>query len=166
MIEVEMTSLDIAELTGKAHRRIRQDIKSKLLSEMSLHESVQSVLTVNTGTYRNERGRDYEVYILNSYAVNALISTYSMEHAVKLVMHIHKLELKVAEQQKQIDIMKDIVWKVIKNKSYIGRMYALQSAGVKHPRLFLRYLRENSKFYEDTYKRGLLKISTYRLTLK
>jgi hypothetical protein len=112
---------------------------------------------VNTSTYSNERGRNYEVYVLNRYAVNALLSTYSMEHAVTLVMHIHKLEMEKFKLEEENRIMKDIVWKVIKNKSYLGRIYALQSAGVKHPRLFLRYLRENGKFYADVHDRGLLK---------
>ncbi|CAM0040526.1 anti-repressor Ant [Vibrio phage K460] len=159
MIKVEMTSLQIAELTGKEHRRVRQDIKGKLIKEISLHESVQSVLSVNTSTYTNERGREYEVYVLNRYAVNALMSSYSMEHAVKLVMHIHNLELQVAEQERQLGIMKDIVWQVINGQAYIGQEQALKMAGIKHPRLFMKYLKGNSKFYDSVvYERNLLRM--------
>lgn len=158
MISVEMTSLEIAELTGKEHRRVRQDIKEKLLKEISLHESVQSVLSVKTDTYVNGRGREYEVYVLNKFSVNALMSTYSMEHAVKLVMHIHELELQVAEQQRQLEIMKDIVWQVINGQAYIGQEQALKMAGIKHPRLFMKYLKGHSKFHDSVvYERNLLK---------
>jgi phage regulator Rha-like protein len=154
MVEVEMTSLEIAELTGKEHRRVRQDIKEKLLQEISLHESVQSVLSVNTSTYKNERGREYEVYVLNRYAVNALLSTYSMEHAVKLVMHIHKLEMENFKLQEENRKLNDMIAQTFKDKAWVAQEFGAKAAGIEHPRKFVEFIKSNSKAYEWMMKKG------------
>ena len=156
MINIEMTSLEIAEITGKEHRRVRQDIKGKLLQEISLHESVQSVLKVETSTYTNTRNKEYEVYKLNNYAVNALMSTYSMEHAISLVMHMKNLEDKLEEKQKELDLMQSIVWEVINGQSWIGQLQCLKMAGIKHPVLFMRYLKENPTFLKSVLESNKL----------
>ncbi|AHK11533.1 Rha-like protein [Shewanella sp. phage 1/40] len=156
MIEVEMTSLEIAELTGKKHFHILRDIRDKLIPE--LDESKNGfIFSVVETTYYDSYKRNKECFKLNKYAANALVANYKMKHAILVVEHIHKLEMENFKLEEDNRIMKDIVWKVIKDKSYLGRVYALQSAGVKHPRLFLRYLRENGKFHTDVHERGLLK---------
>ena len=158
MIEVEMTSLEIAELTGKKHKHINETIRNKMLPMLEIGRDFDpSIFKVESTTYVDSSNRNQNTFKLNRYAANALTSYYDLSFACKLVIKLDCMEKEAVEQQRQLDLMKDIVWKVIKDKSYLGRMYALQSAGVKHPRLFLRYLQENGKFHTDVHDRGLLK---------
>ena len=158
MIEVEMTSLEIAEMCNKNHQHVRRDIREKLLPKLSLSENGQSVFKVKTGTYENNRGKVYDMYVLNKYAANAFVANYKLEHAMLVVEHIHKLELQVAEQQRQLDIMKDIVREVINGQAYLSQEQSLKMAGIKHPRLFMKYLKSNERFYSSVvYERNILK---------
>ena len=158
MIEVEMTSLEIAEMCGKRHDNVIRDINSKLMPKISLLKNEESVFKVKTGTYENNRGKVYDMYVLNKYAANAFVANYKLEHAMLVVEHIHKLELQVEEQQRQLDIMKDIVWEVINGQAYLSQEQSLKMAGIKHPRLFMRYLKSNERFYSSVvFERNLLK---------
>ncbi|MCP4320737.1 MAG: hypothetical protein GY787_02525 [Alteromonadales bacterium] len=89
------------------------------------------------------------MFILNKHAANALVANYKMSHAIKIIQRIIELEVTVVEQQRQLEVMKDIVWEVINGQSWIGQEQALKMSGVKHPRLFMKYLKGNTKFYED-----------------
>lgn len=157
MIKVEMTSLEIAELTEKEHRNILRDIRNKVLPEISLLKNEQSIFEVKTSTYTNSRGKEYEMFLLNKHAVNALMANYSVKHAVSLVLHINNLEQELVQKEKELSIMKDIVWEVINGQNWVGQEQALKMAGVKHPRLFMKYLRGNETFYNDlVYNREYL----------
>lgn len=78
MIAVEMTSLEIAELTGKEHKHVNRDIRDKLLPEISESKIGLSDFKVKTTTYRSSRGKDLTMYVLNKYAANALMANYKM----------------------------------------------------------------------------------------
>ena len=160
MIKVEMTSLEIAELTGKQHKHINETIRKKLLPMLEVGRDFDpSIFEVKSTTYVDGSNRKQNTFVLNKYAANALTSYYDLSFACKLVIQIDTLEKQVIEQQRQLDIMKDIVWQVINGQAYIGQEQALKMAGIKHPRLFMKYLKGNSKFYDSVvYERSLLKM--------
>lgn len=55
--------------------------------------------------------------------------------------------------------MKSVVWEVINGQAYVSQEQALKCAGIKHPRLFMKYLKGHSKFYEDLmFNRHFLKL--------
>ena len=160
MINIEMTSLEIAELTGKKHFHVLRDIREKLVPKLPEKDASKNgfiLFTVKSDTYEDTYKREKELYVLNKHSVNALMANYSIEHAMTLVTHIYTLEQELIKKEEEITVMKAIVWKVINEKSYISREYALKSAGIKHPRLFMKYLRGNKSFYKTTHDNGYLK---------
>ena len=159
MIEVEMTSLDIAELTGKKHKHINETIRKKLLPSIEIGRDFDpSIFSVKSGTYTDKSNRTQNMFILNRNSANALIAYYDITFACKLVCHLDQLEKEIEEQQRQLDIMKDIVWEVINGQAYLSQEQSLKMAGIKHPRLFMKYLKSNERFYSSVvYERNILK---------
>lgn len=169
MIEVEMTSVEIAELVGKQHYHVLRDIKGKLLpllgeSKVGGSNSViykenpkGCEFSVYESSYQSKQNKAQSMYVLNKNSVNCLVANYKLEHAMKIISHLHTLEQKIFKQEKEISLMKDIVWEVINGQAYISQEQALKSAGVKHPRLFIRYLKDNKSWYNDlVFERNLL----------
>jgi len=149
MIEVEMNSLEIAELVGKRHDNVVRDIRTKLLPEISLLKNEESDFIVNTSTYTNSRNKEYEMFILNKNATNALVANYKMNHAIKVIQHIIHLEKELERKEKELSIMKDIVWDVVNGQKWVSQEQALKMAGVKHPRLFMKYLKGHQTWMND-----------------
>lgn len=149
MIEIEMNSLEIAELVGKEHRNVVRDIRQKLLPEISLLKNEQSDFVINSSTYTNSRNKEYEMYILNKNATNALVANYKMSHAIKVIQHIVYLEKELERKEKELSIMKDIVWDVVNGQKWVSQEQALKMAGVKHPRLFMKYLKGHQNWMND-----------------
>lgn len=157
MIEVEMTSLDIANMCEKKHFHILRDIREKLIPQIDESKN-GCIFSVKKTTYYDLYKREKESYTLNKYAANALVANYKMKHAMLVVEHLHALECKVQEQQRQLEVMKNIVWEVINGQAYISQEQALKMAGIKHPRLFMRYLKSSSNFYDSVVnERNFLK---------
>lgn len=156
MIEVEMTTKDIERETGIQHNKIMRDIRDKWLKlypinveGISLSKVGQSDFIVKTGSYINSRGKEYPLYILNKNAANAFMANYKIGYAQLVIDYVNKLEQELIYKQEELDVMKGIVWEVINGQSYVAQEQALKCAGVKHPRLFMKYLKGHTKFYED-----------------
>lgn len=157
MFEVKLNTLEIAELTGKRHDNVLSDVRTKLLPKIDALNFKGILFEVESNTYKDVYKRDKPMFILNKASVNAFMANYSIEHAMVLVRKIHTLELENHKLEEQLSVMKNIVWKVINNKSFISREYALKSSGITHPRLFMKYLRNSDSFYESVLKREYLK---------
>ncbi len=56
----------------------------------------------------------------------------------------------ITSLEEQNALMKDIVWEVINGQAWIGQEQALKMANIKHPRLFMKYLKSDKKFYNKT----------------
>lgn len=164
MIDVEITTLDIERETGIKHNKVMRDLKDKWLTKyplnsdgISLSKSGQSSFVIESITYDNTRGKVYPAFRLNSNAANAFMANYKLEHAMTIVDYINTLRDTIEEQRIQLDIMKDIVWEVINGQAYIGQEQALKMAGIKHPRLFMKYLKSNERFFNSVvFERQLL----------
>lgn len=94
--EITMTSLEIAELTGKEHRNVLRDIEEQLgqLKEISLLKFEQS--------YTNARGRVYKMYRLPKREVLILIAGYSVQLRAKIIDKLEELERKIKSQTPQL----------------------------------------------------------------
>lgn len=94
--EITMTSLEIAELTGKEHRNVLRDIEEQLgqLKEISLLKFEQS--------YTNARGRTYKMYRLPKREVLILIAGYSVQLRAKIIDKLEELERKLKAQTPQL----------------------------------------------------------------
>lgn len=94
--EITMTSLEIAELTGKDHRNVVRDIEGQLgqLKEISLLKFEQS--------YTNARGRTYKMYRLPKREVLILISGYSVQLRAKIIDKLEELERQLKNQTPQL----------------------------------------------------------------
>lgn len=164
MIKVEMTSKDIERETGIRHDNILRDVKDKWLSKYPMNEHGVSLLKIEESDFVVEsilwenRGKKYPAYRFNKNAANAFMANYKLEHAVKVVAYVDKLETENLRLEEENRIMKDIVWEVINGQAYIGQEQALKMAGIKHPRLFMKYLKANDKFYDSVvFDRNLLR---------
>lgn len=158
MINLEMTSLEIAELTGKQHKHVNETIRKKLLPVIEVGRDFDpSIFSIELITYKDKSQRKQNTFKLNKFSANALMAFYDIQFSCKLVSHLNKLEQKLVNKEEELLLMKSLVWKVINEKSYLSREYALKSAGITHPRLFMKYLRSNENFYNITHEKGYLK---------
>ena len=81
----KMTSREIAELTGKRHDNVMADIR-KMLSELGLDA------TEFSGTYRTDRGNEYECFNLPKRETLILVSGYSIPMRARIVDRWEALE--------------------------------------------------------------------------
>ena len=81
----KMTSREIAELTGKRHDHVMTDIR-KMLSELGLDAPEFS------GTYRTDRGNEYECFNLPHRECMILVSGYSIPMRARIIDRWEALE--------------------------------------------------------------------------
>ncbi len=157
MIQLEMTSLEIAELTGKAHKHINETIRKKLLPTLETSRDFDpSIFSVASSTYVDKSNRSQNMYILNRFAVNSLLAYYDVKFACMLTNHVHNLEVELEKKQKELEVMQGIVWEVINGQAFLSQELALKSSGCDHPRLFMKFLKRNPKFYSSVLDRSYL----------
>ncbi|AMK75624.1 MULTISPECIES: Rha family transcriptional regulator [Methylomonas] len=98
---VTMSSLEIAELTGKLKKHVHQDIKSQLLVNLyglkdgqNLdHEKIQGISVI-----LDNRGYWSEV-LLDRYHADILVSGYEVKYRAAIVRRWHELEAKQSQLQ-------------------------------------------------------------------
>lgn len=155
-LECVSTSFELYQVLNK-HRlssgekpyRNHADLVVKIkkeIGELDAHENVFLGRINNLGKEVQDKG--YKLSRKDIYVV-------SMRESKKVRSSVYDYLEKLEEE---LVIMKDIVWEVINGQAYIGQEQALKMAGIKHPRLFMRYLKSNEKFYNSVVNdRGLLK---------
>lgn len=86
--EQTITSLEVAELTGKEHNHIMRDIRN-ILSQ--LDEISQS--NFGPSTYTSDRGKEYPMYLLTKEGCLCLVSGYDANLRMKIINRWKELEL-------------------------------------------------------------------------
>ena len=82
--EITVTSVDISEVTGKAHKNVLADIR-KMLIELEF-------LAADFSATRIVRGKDSEIFVLPKNLVMTLMSKYDFKVGYAMTQHIEKLE--------------------------------------------------------------------------
>lgn len=80
-----MSSREIADLTGKRHDHVMEDIR-KMLTELGLHAPGFS------GTYKTDRGNEYECFHLPKRETLILVSGYSVQMRARIIDRWQELE--------------------------------------------------------------------------
>ena len=94
--QVTMTSLEIAELTGKDHKNVIADIR-KMLQELEN-------LTADFSAVRKVRGKEYQIFNLPKRETLILVSGYSIELRAKIIDRWQQLEENLnLEKQRKAD---------------------------------------------------------------
>ena len=83
-----LTSLEIAEVTGKEHKNILADIRD----EISKLGTERAELIFQLSEYKDTTGRKLPMYLLNSKGILQLGARYSAETRFKLIEKIEQLQ--------------------------------------------------------------------------
>jgi|SRR5690625_721452 len=86
--DIQMTSLDIAEVTGKEHRNIMRDIRNEI-KELGTETSQ---LIFEQSNYTNERGRVYPCYTFGKEGAMQLALKYDAKTRYRVIKRIEELE--------------------------------------------------------------------------
>lgn len=82
-----MSSLEIAELTGKRHDNVMSDIE-KMLKDLEIHAPDFA------GTYKTARGNEYKCYNLPKRETLCLIAGYNVQVRMRIIDRWQELEAK------------------------------------------------------------------------
>ncbi|EPY7130990.1 Rha family transcriptional regulator [Klebsiella pneumoniae] len=93
---VSMTSLEIAELTGKEHRNVMRDIRN-MVEELNVLKTER----VGEETYKDAKGEARTLYRLDRKHTFILVSGYSVQLRAKCYDYIQMLEQKVLRLEDQ-----------------------------------------------------------------
>ena len=88
--DVKMTSLDIAEVTGKKHQHVMRDIRLEI--EELGEEVSQSIF--GQSTYINGRGREYPCYQFGKDGAMQLALKYDAKTRYNVIKYVDELENK------------------------------------------------------------------------
>src|SRR5690625_3000854 len=97
--DVKMTSLDIAEITGKEHKNVMRDIRSEI---KELGEET-SRLIFEQSTYQNVRGREYNCYKFGKEGAMQLTLKYDAKTRYLVIKKIEELESSANKPSYMID---------------------------------------------------------------
>src|SRR5690625_61994 len=86
--DIEMTSLDIAEITGKQHKHVLADIRKEI---EELGDEISQPL-FRPSTYTNSRGRNYKCYEFGKDGAMQLALKYDAKTRYRVIKRIEELE--------------------------------------------------------------------------
>lgn len=124
--ELTMSSLEVAELTGKRHDHVLADIR-KMLSELQSPEKL--------GDYKDSKGRTYPMLLLNKEEALCLVAGYNVKMRMAIIKRWQELENEpqfkipttlsealqlAADQAKEIEVLAYERDEAIKTKAQIG----------------------------------------------
>lgn len=150
MKDIQMTSVEIARLTGKQHKNVLRDIDDKLLPQLDgLKFEPTSIFSCEESTYLDGLNRKQRQYILNKWSVNALMSYYDLEHAMNVMQYVYDLE-------QTNETIRDIAWEAIEGSNYINQRLGLKLAGIKHPLLFMKFAQKIKNARVEVFDTGYI----------
>lgn len=122
--EVAITSLDIAEATGKLHKNVMRDIRNetKKLGELA-HE------LFTESTYTNKQNKQQPCYTLTKKGAMMLALKYDAVTRLKILDHVEKLE----EENTLLRKNQPKPSYMIDNPAEQARVWALEQEGKQLP---------------------------------
>ena len=88
-----MSSLEIAELTGKQHKNVLMDIRN-MLNQLEIQSAIFSA------DYKDSKGRTYQCYNLPKEETICLIAGYNVQVRMRIIKRWQELEQKESAQFK------------------------------------------------------------------
>lgn len=105
---ISMTSVEIAELTGKEHRNVLRDIRNMVeelnaLKTEAVNEELNALKTELVGeeVYKDAKGESRTMYRLDRKHTFILVAGYSVHLRAKCYDHIQTLERRVLQLEDQ-----------------------------------------------------------------
>lgn len=101
-----MTSLEIAELTGKEHAKVLVEIR-KLVAHYEVSHATRGVANgvnfpdITKSTYRDSQNKPRTMFVLDQDATLDLVMGYSRELRIKIRMRMRELEAALATKQSE-----------------------------------------------------------------
>lgn len=116
--DVQMTSLDIAEVTGKRHDNVMRDIRNEV---ESLGKEI-SLLIFEESTYTNSRGKELPCYTFGKKGAMQLALKYDAVTRYKVIERIEELENRTSKEQlvQQFNLPKNYSEALHELAEYVG----------------------------------------------
>lgn len=111
--DVKMTSLDIAEVTGKEHKNVLVDIR-KEISELG--DEVGQLL-FQPSTYTNKQNREMPCYEFGKEGAMQLALKYDAKMRYEVIQYVEKLENK---PQSQLEILQGTINQLVEQDNRIN----------------------------------------------
>lgn len=116
----------------------------KEIGELDAHENVFLGRINNLGKEVQDKG-----YKLSRKDVYVVSMRESKEVRSSVYDYLEKLE-------EENQVLKSIVWQVINGKNYLPQELGAQAAGIEHPRLFMKYIKQRENVLKWFMDKNLL----------
>lgn len=146
------TSQLVADKFGKRHADMLRSIEKQVLPNISSTFAERNIaVCFKINELQNNRKQKYYKLTKDGFLMVAMSLTgkeaYSWKEA--FISEFNRIE----EENR---IMQSIVWEVINGQAFLSQELALKSSGCDHPRLFMKFLKRNPKFYSSVLARSYL----------
>jgi len=108
--DVKMTSVNIANVTGKRHADVMRDIRKEI---DELGEEISQRIFAQS-KYTNERGRNYDCYTFGKEGAMQLALKYDAKTRYNVIQYVEKLENKPVSQ---LDILQGAVNQLVQQEN-------------------------------------------------
>ena len=95
-----MSSRDIAELTGKQHKHVLEDVRKLADYYVEIYSAEKAVEFIKSSTYVDSTGRTLRCYLLSKDASLDLVTGYSLPH--RHAVNQRWMELEAQQPQFQL----------------------------------------------------------------
>lgn len=102
--KVAMTSLQVAEITGKEHSKVMRDIEDEA-NKLGVDIS-QAIF--GESEYKNERGKTYRMYNLSREGAMQLGARYDAKTRYKMIKRINELEAELVKVDTKTKLLADL----------------------------------------------------------
>lgn len=105
--DLTMTSLEIAEITGKEHKNVLSDIRSEI--ESIEKEGLPTELIFELSEYKDSTGRKLPMYTMGREGAMQIATRYSASIRRKLIIKLDELENKPQLPTNYLEALKQLV---------------------------------------------------------
>ena len=105
--DLSMTSLEIAEITGKNHSEVLRDIRSEIENLKNDDLSTESIFALSN--YKDSTGRNLPMFVMGREGAMQIATRYSASIRRKLIMKLDELENKTSLPTNYLEALKQLV---------------------------------------------------------
>lgn len=146
------TTLLMADKFGKLHKNVLRDVESKILPNLSREfTELNFELCFKNNDLQNGKPQKYYNLTKDGFSMVAMSMTGKEAYAWKeaFIKEFNRLE-------EENQVLKSIVWQVINGKNYLPQELGAQAAGIEHPRLFMKYIKQRENVLKGFVDKNFL----------